>query len=607
MRPRNSRPYVRWWWLSGPFKKSDITHQLEWVRQNGFGGVELAWLAPSWLDEPERSAPRPDFLSPEWSRYVEFTRQECVRLTLDCDFTFGSAWPFGGSWLELADAAKTFTGWSSQRIGNSWESAPRDQVLVLDHLSAAALARYAAPLLRALAPALRQGNTALFCDSLEIATEELWSPILSQGFFDRFGYRLEPHMASLDDSPDIRYDYRKLRGEAILREFYEPFTALCHASGALARVQCHGAPADLLAAYAAVDIPESEALLFLPPFSRIAASAAAWAGHPVVSAESFTCLHGFPDWDEGVEELWKQETSGDLKLLADSLFANGVNHLIWHGMPYRPAGGSQEFYAAVHVGPDSPFAADLPDLNDYFDQVSRALQQGRTYATVGVYLPFEDGLMLDRIEDEDAPPGANFHWEMRDARYPEALAGYAAVWISLPFLHESTVVDGRIVSRELQLELLFIDCAWLDAAALLELERLASQGARIVWGQSPQQPGRRHTDDYGPTLSRLLESGATLSFCTPLLQGHDLPDFWAREIDTGLLIFFAHPLTRQITYPLPHRFAEGAGPCIRSVQIQWRNVLIHNYDLPFGHNESVLLRLSTSGNIESVPLKLRTT
>ena len=39
-----SKPYARWWWLAGPFRREDIRGQLAWLRSNGFGGVELAWL-----------------------------------------------------------------------------------------------------------------------------------------------------------------------------------------------------------------------------------------------------------------------------------------------------------------------------------------------------------------------------------------------------------------------------------------------------------------------------------------------------------------------------------------------------------------------------------
>ena len=37
-----SKPYTRWWWFADEIKKDDIAHQLEWVKENNFGGVEIA-------------------------------------------------------------------------------------------------------------------------------------------------------------------------------------------------------------------------------------------------------------------------------------------------------------------------------------------------------------------------------------------------------------------------------------------------------------------------------------------------------------------------------------------------------------------------------------
>jgi hypothetical protein len=83
-----SKPYTRWWWLAGPFRHDDIRAQLGWLVANGFGGVELAWLWPTWMG---RSAePGIDWLSTEWANLVTFAKQEADRLGLGCDFTFGS-------------------------------------------------------------------------------------------------------------------------------------------------------------------------------------------------------------------------------------------------------------------------------------------------------------------------------------------------------------------------------------------------------------------------------------------------------------------------------------------------------------------------------------
>lgn len=585
---------MRWWWLSGPFTNQDIARQLAWVAGSGFGGVELAWIDPSWLDELERSAPRPAFLSQEWSDLVAFAKMQASASGLSCDFTFGSAWPFGGTWVSAEDGAQTFDGISGERLRGSWEAAAGLEVRVVNHLSSSALRDYAGPLLAALAPAIAGDRSALFCDSLEIATERLWSSELWNRFAEQFGYRLEPFLERLDGEPDVRYDYRKLRGEVMLKEFYQTFVEICHSVGADARVQCHGAPTDLLTAYAAVDIPESEALLFAPEFSRIAASAAAWAGRNIVSAEAFTCLHGFPGWDDSADELWQEETAGDLKLLGDALFANGVNQLVWHGMPYRPEGGEQEFYAAVHVGPDSPFAPQLPALNEYFATACRALRQGKPVATVGLWLPFEDGLMKDHIAEDERTPGANFEWEMRKARQSADWFGFAPLWISHSFLREAEVVaGGAITSRHSTVQAVAIDCEWLDADSLRELVRLAKAGGRVICKGIPKQPGYHKNKSFQQQLMSLNTNGPDLA---PLLMGEKLPPYQAREMDGDLQLFFAHPAVDLISYPMKHRLFEEAVPTSREVLVRWagREVAVA---LPFGLNDPVLLRISPTGAV----------
>ena len=602
-----SKPYVRWWWLSGPFTHIDITRQLEWVRNAGFGGVELAWLHPRWRDESKDDKWRPQWLSTEWSELVAFTKSEADRFGLGCDFTFGSSWPFGGSWLPEEHAAQTFEGLSTQRLEGSWEDLIHGPTLVLNHLSSAALECYARPLLTALRDALTGSASALFCDSLEVATEAMWSPQLWDEFEEHFGYSLRPFVNQLDANPDFRYDYRKLIDSTIRREFYEAFTSLCHDHDAYARVQCHGAPADLLQAYAAVDIPESESLLFPPAFSRIAASAAAWASKPIVSAETFTCIYGFPGWDDSAEQYWKKENLPDLKLLADALFANGVNQIVWHGMPYQPSGKQVEFYASVHVGPDSPFANELGRFNGYIENVSSLLKLGRPYGGLGIYFPFEDALMLDRLPEEQRTPGANYFWEMRHAAPPPESEGFHPLWVSHAVLREAVVENGVIRSKGLSLQALYVDCEWLDAESMRELARLAGDGAKLIWKRPCRQPGHKKDSTYEGSLREILKRPKVQSgtgHLVPLVAGQDLPWYWARQVDDDLLIFFAHPLAKHIRYPMPYGFGASAEAVSRHVNLRWngRDVPI---DLQFDQRESVTLLVSAQGAVQRVDVRWR--
>jgi hypothetical protein len=600
-----SKPYTRWWWLAGPFRTEDIRAQLAWLRESGFGGVELAWLWPAWMGRD--AEPGIEWLGTEWAELVAFTKREADRLGLGCDFTFGSCWPFGGSAVQPEDAARTFDGVSHRRLRGSWEDPHGHDLRVLNHLSKGALRRYAEAMLPAFSGGLRGSTSALFCDSLEIDTWRLWDPALWEPFAARFGYRLEGLEDQIDDDADLCYDYRTLIAETILREFYQEFAAICHEHGAYSRVQCHGAPTDLISAYAMVDIPESEAILFPPHFSRIAASAAALAGKSTVSAETFTCLYGFPtQTDLSCYRYWRREQTADLKLLADALFAQGINHITWHGMPFNEPGGRNEFYASVHVGPDSAFAADLPAFNDYLTRVSSLLKLGRTESRLAIYLPNEDNRRLGLIPDAERTPGSNFRWEMRHVVVARETEGYMPLWISGAFLERAEVRDGLLCIGQCAFPALLVDVGWLDGSALEAIVRLAEAGLRVILRRLPEAPGKCPRPDYSKLLATLQNHGNVvdsldLAGLAPVVAGDDLPPFWARRTTDFLYLFFAHPKARELGYPLSY----GQSLCRQSVQ---RNITIQfegasaPLDLVFKPYQSLLVRMSRADGVRLIDI-----
>jgi hypothetical protein len=599
----SSKPYARWWWLAGPFRQEDIRYQLEWLEANGFGGVELAWLWPVWIKNAE---PGIEWLSQEWSELVAFTKREADRLGLGCDFTFGGCWPFGGSVVGPEDASRTFYGPSWQRLHTSWES-PTTGTRVLNHLDRRALRRYAAAMMPAFAGGLRGSPSALFCDSLEVDTRELWDPKLWRRFEERFGYRLEGQEHQINDDPDLRYDYRKIIAEAVLKEFYEEFTAICHENGGLSRVQCHGAPTDLLAAYAAVDIPESEGILFNPRFSRIAASAAALSERPVVSAESFTCIYGFASSvNLDPYRYWHKEQAADLKLVADALFAHGVNHIIWHGMPFNGPGGRNEFYASVHVGPDAPFASQLPAFNAYLERVSAIMKLGRTASRLAIYIPNEDNLRLDRIPNAERTPGANYRWEMRHVVVPREFEGFAPLWISSHFLSRGKIIDRRLRIGGCSFSALVIDVEYLDVDALCEIVRLADAGLPVILLRQPRCPGKRPRGDFEALLRNLQHGPTTFTQfedagIAPLVTGDGLPPFWARRTADALHLFFAHPMARDVGYAMPYGQSLCHDGMTRRVSIEFEGRL-HSIDLFFEPYQSLLVRISRTSGVEFVDI-----
>lgn len=605
------KPYTRWWWLGGPYRDEDLVWQLRWVEEQGFGGVELAWLRPEWAG-PSAQQGIPEWLGAEWIRLTTLTKRECDALGLGCDLTFGSVWPFGGRCVGPEDQSWTFDGPSRWKVHLSWEEVtPGEAPRILDHLSAPALRRYAAALAPAFAPALAGTRGALFCDSFEIEKRDLWGRELDAAFRERFGYDLREARARLGaEDPGLRYDHRRLLGEVMLEAFFDTFTEVCHELGAWSRVQCHGAPVDLLQAYARVDVPESEAVLFPPSFSRIPASAAALAGKRLVSCETFTCIYGLPS-RQNLHPilLWKTELLCDLWLLADALFANGVNQIVWHGLPRNGPGDTHEFFASVHLGPDAPFAGELRAFNRYLETLSALLRLGQPCFRLAVYLPHEDGIVAG--EPDDRTPGEQDLAEMRRYPVPRETEGFHPVWVSDGWLRDAVALDGgRLRVGALTVEALLVDVEWLDTAGLDALLRLARAGARVVLPRAPRAPGHRPRADHADRVVELRAQPSVVAdlACArlePLVEGTDLPPFWARALDDGaLLLFFAHPATRDAAYPMTHGQGETAAACSRAVRVRHgaRAIAI---DLDFPARASLCVRVGADGSVTRVELGWR--
>ncbi len=88
-------------------------------------------------------------------------------------------------------------------------------------------------------------------------------------------------------------------------------------------------------------------------------------------------------------------------MLADALFANGVNHIIWHGKPFNPAGqDTVKFYASVHVGKSGALADEIPAFNKYMEKISAVMKKGKTLSEVAVYMPTEDSWIAGELPVE---------------------------------------------------------------------------------------------------------------------------------------------------------------------------------------------------------------
>ena len=474
---------------------------------------------------------------------------------------------------------------------------------IIDHLMPKAFAHYADRMLRALPHVRSSIGTAYFCDSWEVESRQLWTPGFDDDFQKRFGYSIQPLMDSIYSKRygDERYDYMKLVSEKTIG-FYRQFTAIAHEGGALARVQCAGAPCDIMSAYASVDIPETEAMLYEPEYSKIVASAAALSGRKIVTSETFTCLYGWPRIHH------REEQTADLKLVADALFANGVNHVIWHGKPLNPAGTDTVISYTVHVGPSGSLAPELPQFNAYMEKVSSAMKRGKTYSDVAVYLPTEDAWTAGELPKEKQLIWSWGEYEMRYIYTPQELKGYHPLWINGDLLQKAEYRNGLILVGDAKFSSLYVDVKYLDRSSLKRILEFAHKGLPICLKQDPSEPGKTKTPEYGNMFSSLKNmKNVSATFAEvhpqkPFVTVKIDADYWCRKDGGEYYVFIANPKSRKLKYPITY----GQSFTVDTVRTEATFTLEHGKRattrLEFKPYQSLLLKINTKGEI--VPIDI---
>lgn len=548
----DARPYVRWWWFSGPLDNQAIDEQLDWLACHGFGGVEIAWVYPTKGAKPEDG---PYFLDEQFQYYVKHAIKGCKKRNLGCDLTFGTLWPFSGTFIPEKHGTKTLTGEKPQTVDRSWEARYASHpARVLDHLDAKALDWYASHLFEhGFEDFCRLAPLSLFCDSWEVETHNLGFKGFAEAFKARFGYEYNPQ----DHSTTQRFDYRSLISERVLSDFYQPFNAICHQRGATSRVQCHGAPTDMLSAYALVDIPETETLLFDPDFALLAASAAAMEQKQLVSSETFSCLYGWVPSPASPPGL-RTEKIDDLRCVADAQFAWGVNRVVWHGKPYETIKNPNEFYATVHVGPNSALQPYLLPFNAYITKLSELLTQGETESRLSILLPLEDQWMRDELPHNKKKPSSNYWWELQELKVPEALLPYRPLWFSARWVKDLVFEQGKLHYKGRTIDALLCISEWMEYEILASLLHLKAQGAPIHFSTIPKEPGSITHSSF-ETLTNTIHTDFPVNL-RPMLKTSQPLDFWCRKLEERYILFVSHPHMRNLRYPLPYDYASTLEP-----------------------------------------------
>lgn len=96
---------MRWWWFGTAVEKPEILRELQQMKADGIGGVELAFVYPEVVDDPAKGLVNDPFVSPAMLDNVRYAQSEARKLGLRVDVTLGSGWPYGGPATTLEEAA----------------------------------------------------------------------------------------------------------------------------------------------------------------------------------------------------------------------------------------------------------------------------------------------------------------------------------------------------------------------------------------------------------------------------------------------------------------------------------------------------------------------
>ena len=561
-----SRPWTRWWWMGSAVDKENLTYLLDEYRNAGIGGVEICPIYGAKGYEDKFL----DFLSPEWMRMLAHTVTEANRIGVGVDLTTGTGWPFGGP-MVTKDIASSNLVLKKYELNNGkleeplpkerldyllaisdngdridvtnkvdngklvWQApdgkwtlyaaavkqpvqkvkrpAPGGDGYVLDPYSVKAVDAYLDTFDKAFADYTGPMPRGHFHDSFEY-----YNATWTNDFFDEFqkrrGYDLRDHLEALVSTGDdetvarVMCDYHETISDLHLDYILE-WSKWCRSKNGVSRNQAHGAPANLIDLYGAVDIPETEIFRTVEkeqyPMLKFASSAAHLNGTTLASSESFTWLN-----EHFCTSL------NDLKEAADFLFLSGINHIFYHGIPYSPIQADWpgwQFYASVNFGPGGGLWHDLPAFNSYVTRCQSILQSGQADNDILLYLPIYD------LWQKTKPLHITFtvhnqeDWLRKSSFYTAAMKlwqnGYSYDAVSDKYLQAASCENGIVVINNTEYEAVVIpSCKYIQPKTVQKLIALAGSGANIIFEEKlpTDVPGFAELDRKQKQLHDLLNT-----------------------------------------------------------------------------------------------------
>ncbi len=444
---------MRWWWFGTAVEKPELLRELQQMKADGIGGVELAFVYPQVLDDPSKNLINEPFLSPAMLDNVRYAQSEARKLGLRIDVTLGSGWPYGGPATILEEAAGRLRTAEIPLPANA-TSLPKLKLSEGESIISVSLVngepkhgdavsvKTVNPNEISSIPASTTPRTALFFIASHTRQQVKRVAVGAQGWvLDPFSHQAvathlkavgeplikafgpTPPYAVFSDSleaygadwtPNLPAEFRKRRGYDLLPHLPE--------------LVAGGTPAaEKIRHDWGQTLTELVDENYLTQINNWATEhhtkfRSQTYGEPAVSLSSQRLValpegEG-PRWREFSTLRWASSanhlfgnnitpaetftwlhspvfraTPLDMKAEADLHFLIGVNQIIGHGWPYSPPQVGEpgwSLYAAAVFNNHNPWHPVMPNISRYIQRISFLLRQGQPANQVALLLPTDD-------------------------------------------------------------------------------------------------------------------------------------------------------------------------------------------------------------------------
>ncbi len=233
------------------------------------------------------------------------------------------------------------------------------------------------------------------------AKEFAWTSSLPATFRNLNGYDIykflpavyNPQFFNTQTAEKFNIDFSRTFSELMIRNHYRKAKEISNKYGLKIISESggpghlHHIPVETLKALGALDVPRGEywynrtffkadsLIDYIWLVKEIAAASHIYK-QGIVEEESFT---SYWDWQEG---------PGDLRVIADRAFCEGMNRLVIHGFPHNPTEMGLPgiaYFAGTHYNDRNTWWPKIKPFNDYLSRISYILQNARFAADVLYY------------------------------------------------------------------------------------------------------------------------------------------------------------------------------------------------------------------------------